>query len=106
MNPLILNEDENRINISEFDQNNDNKSVSLTHNQGNTSTKSTQTNQIGSDEKNEGISELPGMSITHPPPALPGVHRYYELMRQTYRLCVPRFFVLCAQSLQVATSPC
>jgi len=57
MNPLILNEDENRINISEFDQNNDNKSVSLTHNQGNTSTKSTQTNQIGSDEKNEGISE-------------------------------------------------
>ena len=65
MNPLILNDDKNRMNLSEFDQNDDNKSVGVTHNQGNTSTKSTETNQIMSKEKNEWISEACVSTILH-----------------------------------------
>lgn len=37
---------------------------------------------------------------------LPDLHCYYELMCQTYYLCLPWFVALYTQSLQVTTSPC
>lgn len=61
MNPLILNEDKNSINLSNVAQNNDNKSMAGTHNQDNISFTSTEINQVVSEEKNEGISELYGL---------------------------------------------
>jgi hypothetical protein len=39
-------------------------------------------------------------------PALPGPHRYYELMRQTATLSRPTLYGLVRESLQVAAYPC
>jgi hypothetical protein len=58
MNPLILNGDKNSIHLRKIDQINDNNSVNVTNNQDNISSTSTEINQIVSEEKNEGSSEL------------------------------------------------
>jgi hypothetical protein len=40
------------------------------------------------------VLPFPGMILDHSPLALPSVHRYYELMRQTSCLCSPQLFRL------------
>jgi hypothetical protein len=45
------------------------------------------------------VLPCPGTILDHSPLALPSVHHYYELMRQTYYLCSPQLCRSCALSL-------
>jgi hypothetical protein len=47
----------------------------------------------------QGVTFFSGMILDHFPLALPSVHRYYELMRQTSCLCSPQLYPSCAFSL-------
>jgi hypothetical protein len=48
----------------------------------------------------------PRVVSPRPRPVLPGPHRYYELMRQTFPLSRPTRYGLVPESLQVAGCPC